>query len=145
MRPYADASFIVSLCSTDVHTPMARKWLKTGDPVVRTSRLALFEAENAIRVSRLKASLSEQEEFKSLETIRRFTLEGFIELWEVPVRRLYPAARRLSQFHTKKAGYGAMDIIHVASAQDMGASVFLSFDQRQRQLASAEGMRVQPA
>lgn len=145
MKPFADASFIVSLCSTDKHTPVARAWMRQNDPVMRTSRLALFEAENAIHVLRLNGSLTDAQELKGLETLRRFTLEGFIELWEVPVRRLYPAARRLSQFHTQKAGYGAMDILHVASALDMGATVFLSFDQRQRQLASAEGMQVQPA
>lgn len=75
--------------------------------------------------------------------MKRMLLEGFIELWEVPVKRLYPAARRLSQFHTQTAGYGAMDIIHVASAQDMGATIFLSFDRRQRELAKAEGIKVQ--
>ena len=94
---------------------------------------------------RLAGKITLEDEFKALEGMKRFTLEGFIELREVPVRRLYPAARRLSQFHTQKAGYGAMDILHVASALDMGATVFLSFDQRQRQLASAEGMHVQPA
>jgi predicted nucleic acid-binding protein len=144
MRPFADASFLVALCSKNEQTPKARAWSRRHDPVVRTTRLGLFEAENSVRVMRLAGKISEHEEFKSLEMLKRFVLEGFIELWEVPVKRLFPAARRLSQHHTKKTGYGAMDIVHVASAQDMGATVFLSFDQRQRHLTEAEGMAVQP-
>ncbi|MGV3661187.1 MAG: type II toxin-antitoxin system VapC family toxin [Prosthecobacter sp.] len=141
---FTDASFLVSLCSRDVHSGKAREWWFGCYAIMRTSRLALFEAENSVRVMRLSRSITLEDEFDALEMMKRMLLEGFIELWEVPVKRLYPAARRLSQFHTQTAGYGAMDIIHVASAQDMEATIFLSFDRRQRELAEAEGMKVQP-
>jgi predicted nucleic acid-binding protein len=79
-----------------------------------------------------------------LELLKRALLEGVIVLREVPNRRLYPEARRLSQHHTIKAGYGAVDILHVAAAKDMGATALLSFDERQKQLAKAEGFKVAP-
>ncbi len=111
---------------------------------MRTSRLAYFEAENSMRAMRVAGKITTEEEFSAIETMKRYTLEGIIELWEVPVKRVFPAARRLSQFHTTNVSYGAMDIIHVASALDMDSAGFLSFDRRQRQLAEAEGMSVQP-
>ncbi|MFM2166798.1 MAG: hypothetical protein RIS79_1169, partial [Verrucomicrobiota bacterium] len=61
---------------------------------MRTSRLAYFEAENSIRALRVGNKITAQEEFSSIETMKRYLLEGFIELWETPVKRLFPSARR---------------------------------------------------
>jgi hypothetical protein len=52
--------------------------------------------------------------------------------------------RRLSQHHNKEKGFGAMDILHVASALDMGCDTLLSFDGSQRAPAKAEGLKVLP-
>lgn len=37
-----------------------------------------------------------------------------------------------------------MDIIHVAAAQELGAAKFLSFDERQRELAEKAGLEALP-
>jgi len=145
MKPFADASFLVSFCANDEHTVKARAWWERNSCSMFTSRLALFEAENSIRVMRVACKLTISQTQLALENLQRAQLEGFIELWEVPVRRLYPAARRLSQHHNKEKGFGAMDILHVASALDMGCDTLLSFDGSQRELAKAEGLSVLPA
>jgi len=145
MKPFADASFIVSFCAEDEHGAKAKAWWRKSPCAMFTSRLALFEAENTLRVMRVARKLSAGEMNHALATLQRAQLEGFIELWEVPVRRLYPAARRLSQYHNTHKGFGAMDILHVASALDMGCDTLLSFDGPQRELAKAEGLNVLPA
>ena len=144
MKPFADASFLVSFCAKDEHSGKAKAWWRKNMQPMFTSRLALFEAENTIRVMRVAGRLSKADEHRGLEELKRAQLEGFIELWEVPVRRLYPSARRLSQHHTTDRGYGAMDILHVASAQDMQCDSLLSFDEPQREPAKAEGLREMP-
>jgi predicted nucleic acid-binding protein len=144
MKPFADASFIVSFCADDEHTPKARAWYHRFSSTMLTSRLALFEAENSIRRMRVARKLSDLKTQQALENLKRTQLEGFIELWEVPVRRLYPSARRLSQYHSQDKGYGAMDILHVASALDMHCDTSLSFDQSQCELAKAEGLNTAP-
>ena len=53
-------------------------------------------------------------------------------------------ADELSKRHTISEGYRSFDILHVATALHLGAKKFLSFDQRQRTLAGAEGMTVKP-
>lgn len=109
------------------------------------SRLVLLEAENAIRVLPLTSEKFTREEVReSLETLKRAILEGFFEIREVPVRRLYPAAQRLSQTHSLRAHFGAMDILHVASAMELGCDLLLSFDKKQRELALAEDLAVMP-
>lgn len=139
MKPYADASFLVSFCAEDTHSVKARAWWRQNPHPMFTSRLALFEAENTIRVMRVARKLAAAGEQHALETLKRSLLEGLIELWEVPVRRLYPDARRLSQHHNTTQGFGAMDILHVASALDMHCDTLLSFDAQQRELAPGGG------
>ncbi len=93
---------------------------------------------------RVSGLIQPEEEFEALENMKRFILEGMLELWETPVKRLFPSARRLSQFHTTDRSFGAMDILHVASALEMKASCLLSFDDRQKELAESEGIKTAP-
>lgn len=145
MSYFVDASFLVALFASDQHSAAARRWWNVNaNPVMRTSRLAYFEAENSIRALRVGNKITAQEEFSSIETMKRYLLEGFIELWETPVKRLFPSARRLSQFHSTDRSFGAMDILHVASALDVKAGCLLSFDDRQCLLARAEGLKTMP-
>ena len=60
------------------------------------------------------------------------------------MRRLLTCSRRLSAHYTADVTYGAMDILHVATALELKAVTFLSFDHRQRDLAEAEGLTVHP-
>jgi predicted nucleic acid-binding protein len=53
-------------------------------------------------------------------------------------------ADELSEKYSAKHGQRAIDLLHVASALESGAKIFLSFDQRQRGLAKAAGLQVKP-
>ena len=57
---------------------------------------------------------------------------------------VHQIAERLSSTYTKAAGHRAFDVLHVATALHLGAREFLSFDDRQRKLARAEGLKVKP-
>jgi predicted nucleic acid-binding protein len=143
---YADASFLVALfVEGDDHWDEAWRWwrLRHG-PVMLVSRLTLFEAENTIRGLAVSKQCRPSEMRTSLEGIKRAQLEGVIIRRSVLEHRLFPHATRLSQHHTIQRTYGALDILHVATALELGATTFLSFDQRQRELAEAEGLMVQP-
>ena len=50
-------------------------------------------------------------------------------------------AERLSSQHTLAGGHRALDILHVATALHLGVDEFLTFDQNQRALAAAEGLK----
>jgi predicted nucleic acid-binding protein len=53
-------------------------------------------------------------------------------------------AERISAKHTMAGGHRFVDILHVATALNMGANQFLSFDSNQRRLATSEGLIVKP-
>jgi len=64
-------------------------------------------------------------------------------LWRVPAEPLteiYSRAESLAQNHSARLGTRSMDILHVAAAEYMNCSHFLTGDQRQARLAEAIGL-----
>lgn len=59
-------------------------------------------------------------------------------LWRSAIRR----AAELSGQYTASFGCRSLDVLHVASALELGLRSFLTFDRRQRQLARAVGLRL---
>ena len=76
-----------------------------------------------------------------------FTLDiaaGRFEIVAMDHSAVLARALVLTQKHTATTGTRSLDLIHIATALEIGAIEFLSFDHRQRQAASAEGLMVTP-
>jgi predicted nucleic acid-binding protein len=58
-------------------------------------------------------------------------------LWRAALQR----AADLSRRHTAVLGCRSLDVLHVASALELKAKHFLTFDRRQQRLAQATGMK----
>lgn len=52
--------------------------------------------------------------------------------------QVFSLAHRLSQLHSRPLLARSLDLLHVACALKLGASDFLSFDERQSKVAKAE-------
>lgn len=59
-------------------------------------------------------------------------------LWRAALKR----AGELSREHTPTLGTRSLDVLHVASALELGLRFFVSFDDRQQKLARAVGLKV---
>lgn len=59
-------------------------------------------------------------------------------LWRSALKR----AGELSRQHTRVLGTRSLDVLHVASALELGLRRFVSFDERQQKLAHAAGLKV---
>jgi predicted nucleic acid-binding protein len=58
-------------------------------------------------------------------------------MWRAALRR----AEDLSRKHTPALGCRTLDVLHVASAMELGHRYFLTFDLRQRRLARSAGLK----
>ncbi len=68
-------------------------------------------------------------------------------LWQPPAYDLvdvYSQAESISRRHTAIQGARSLDILHVAAAIILGATAFVTHDDRQARLAKAAGLRVTP-
>ena len=68
---------------------------------------------------------------------RRTLLDVTVDL-EVVIAR----ALDISKTHTERLGARAIDLLHVAAALTLESELFLTTDERQVQLARAEGLKV---
>ncbi len=59
-------------------------------------------------------------------------------LWRAAINR----ASELSRRHTPTLGTRSLDVLHVACALELQLRHFLTFDERQRQLAAAVGLKL---
>jgi predicted nucleic acid-binding protein len=59
-------------------------------------------------------------------------------LWRATLNR----ASEISREHTPTIGCRSLDVLHVASALELGSRRFVTFDLRQRRLARAVGLRL---
>lgn len=59
-------------------------------------------------------------------------------LWRATLRR----ATEISRTHTAGIGCRALDIVHVATALELGLRDFVTFDRRQQRLARTTGLKV---
>jgi hypothetical protein len=68
--------------------------------------------------------------------------EGRLVLADVPWRRAFDLAARLSREHTPALGTRTLDVLHLASALVLGSRRFVTYDERQAVLARAVGLRL---
>lgn len=147
MIAYADSSFTVALFTQEEdHKRQAWHWWNSaGLCQVMISRLTLLETENTFHNLRLDHKLTAAEFRQAQLGLEHARMEGLLVRRETPVHRLWPEAHRLVMHYSARAGYGTLDILHVAAAIILRADTILTFDKPQSALAIAAGLTVAPS
>lgn len=139
MSIYADSSFFVSLYVPDQHTPEARHRVASR-PSLWMTPLHVAEWAHAVEqhVFRKAASRSDADSF-----IQLFQDDRKQRLWkEVAVPdRAFELCTQLAHQYAARLGTRTLDSLHVASALELKADEFWTFDQRQAKLARAAGLQ----
>jgi predicted nucleic acid-binding protein len=144
LESYPDSSFLFSLVAKDRHTPKASHYMVRARVPLFFTALHRIEVRNALRNAAGRKEITEQEcraAFRLIEA--RLGEQVFVHAaveWTNTFRR----ADELSEEHAPQGGQRTIDLLHVATAMDFGAKIFLSFDDRQRQLAKAAGLDIKP-
>lgn len=68
--------------------------------------------------------------------------QGIVKMTDCDFLSILVTGERISKSRTFTNGHRSFDILHVATAVELGAKEFLSFDANQIQLATAEGLVV---
>lgn len=101
-----------------------------------------LELLNALELRAFRKELSRREVRRARGAFESDRDSGIFTLQPVPIL-LYEIADRISRRRTFKLGARTLDILHVASALALKAETFYTFDERQRRLAGAEGIRTE--
>ncbi len=139
MSTYADTSFFVSLYIPDVHSPEAERRIASS-PVVWVTPFHVAEWTHAVeqQVFRGAASRSEAD-----QSHKRFQQHRETGLWvEIAVpESAFDVCAQLGRRYGARLGLRTLDTLHVASALELKAGRFWTFDDRQRNLARAVGLK----
>ena len=139
MSIYADSSFFVSLYIPDQHTPEARRRL-ASQPVLWMTPLHWAEFAHAVEqhVFWKAASRSDADQFTQLFQDDR--KQGLWRETAVP-EPAFEVCAELARQYAARLGTRTLDSLHIASALELKAEEFWTFDQRQKKLARAVGLR----
>ena len=140
-RTYADPSALLKLYIHEPESGAMGAWrarTKGALPVTQHGRL---EITNGICLAAFRKAISTEALRDAIASFDEDMAEGrYVQvdvLWRAMLRR----AGELSRSHTPALGCRSLDVLHVATARELGLRNFITFDRRQQQLASAAGLR----
>lgn len=141
---YADSSFLVSLHRADTRHAEAEAFMAAAALTLAFTPLHRVEVRNALRNVTEYGELTAAECRAAFRQIDEDLRDGLLIHAPVEWTNVFRRADELSEKHAAKDGQRTIDLLHVALALESGAKTFLSFDQRQRKLAKAAGLKVKP-
>ena len=136
---YADTSYLVSLYIQDAHSVRAAADAPKLMPVCFTPLLE-HELRNAIRLCVFRRQITSAQREKALHDLDNDKAAGVLHAVPLDWPKALKHAEALGRRHTETLGARGMDVLHVASALALKADRFVTFDERQRELARLAGL-----
>ena|SRR5258708_8608119 len=144
MRAYADSSFIVSLYLPEPErTERAVAYMNRYKEALPFTTQHRLEVRNAVRLLVWSKRITVTDRSRAFREIED-DLEAAVFLIHVGLNytNTYRSAERIGAAHNEGIGCRSADLFHVAAAIEFGLNDFLSFDDKQRQIAGAVGLKV---
>ena len=152
MRTYADSSVILRLVTGETGAQQASaEYRRLGRPALFYLPLHVLEVENGVRhrafherrvlPSGERARITSERD-AALARLAGWVKRGALKEMVLDMDLAMDQARQLSTSHSEKIGARAIDLLHVACALLLETELFLTSDERQSELARAEGVRL---
>jgi len=138
---YADASFLISLYSPDTNSAIAGQTMQASVAERYVTVFGELEVVNALHLRVFRKELSAPEVQCSWSDFEKDMRDGIFLLRPLP-EQVFERAGQLSRQTTARLGTRTADLLHVAAALELAADYLYSFDQQQRKLARAVGLKV---
>lgn len=133
---YFDTSVLVSLYANEpIHSPLAIAKVSQAALPIQVNPFQLHEVRTALRAQVFRGLISLPELARILSRLEEDIANGFYQQFLPDWDDVYREAESLSANYASSLGLRSSDILHVALALHQGATVFESFDSRQKSLA----------
>lgn len=142
MKAFADAGFLASFFLQETTSLAAEKALSGQDEPVPLIPLTMLELRNTLNLAIVRRRISEAERQALWLRLEGYIAAGTFVKTTIPSGELHRKARELSDRYTPRLATRSLDLLHVAAAVLLNAKLFLSFDERQRQAARGEGLKL---
>ena len=148
MIAYPDTSFLYALYRTQDNSPQALAYRAEMTESLHVTRLLLWEFRQAVRFQAFRHSHNRQlgyplhEAEKMISDLNDDLHQGLVVSVEMDFIDVLVAGERISKSRTLHGGHRSFEILCVATALELGAKQFLTFDGNQITLATNEGLCV---
>jgi predicted nucleic acid-binding protein len=141
-RTYADPSALLKLYVHEEDSSSMNAWRMRTPGALPVTRHGRVELANGICLAAFRRAISGDAMQDALASLDEDFAEGRYVvvdlLWRATLRR----AEEISRRHTAATGCRTLDVLHVASAVELGFRSIVTLDRRQQVLARAVGLRV---
>jgi len=150
MTAYPDTSFLCALYRRQDNTSEGVAHRAAMKEPLSTTAFLLYEFRQSVRLQTFLHSkdagkgYGEKQGAQMLAAVQSDIDAGLVRVVPVDWLKVFSTAEQLSARYTGKSGNRGFDILHVATAKELGAKEFLTFDGRQAALAQAVGLKAKP-
>ena len=144
MKVYADTGFVVTLYKEEATSAHAAALMAKQTASVGLSQLGELEFRNALHLAVFRGDITADDAALMQSLFQEDVANGIFTITPVPASGLFAKAMELADRHSAGLGTRSLDLMHVAAALLLKAETFLSFDERQRNAAKAEGLKINP-
>lgn len=145
MNAYPDTSFLCALYRTQDNSDRALAYRKAMTEPLHITRLLQWEFRQSVRFQAFRHSRNREvgyplhEAEKMLSDLGDDIREGLVVSVDCDLINVLAIGERISKLRTFSGGHRSFDILHIATAIELEARAFLSFDANQNELAAADG------
>jgi predicted nucleic acid-binding protein len=140
-RTYADPSALLKLYIHEPQSAAMSAWRARTAGALPVAPHGRVEIVNGICLAAFRRGISAEALKDALASFDEdFTAGRYVQadvLWRATLKR----AGDISRTQTPALGCRSLDVIHVATALELGLRDFVTFDDRQRKLARATGLK----
>ncbi len=138
---YLDTSALLKLYFLEDESELVQQYVMQQSDPLPIWELQQFEILNAFRLKVFWGEMTGSDAEKLVEMFDRRMSNGQYYCPEIDRSELMLTFRSLTK-RTPDTGCRTMDILHVACALQLAPELFISFDDRQRNLAKGAGLHV---
>jgi predicted nucleic acid-binding protein len=147
---YPDTSFLCAFYLKQSNSPAAAAHAARMKERLHVTELLRYEFRQSLRfqvwrrAGKRREGVAQADADAALKQLESDLTGGVAVLAPCNLVEVLRRADDLSHRHTITDGHRSFDILHVATALVLEAEELLTFDERQRELAEAEGLKVKP-
>ena len=141
-RIYVDPSALRSVYLHDERSARLCAWRARTGGALPITRFGRAEIVNSLHLAVHRKILRRPEAAGAVADLEADIREGRLLLVDALWRRTLDLSVELSALHSADLGTRTLDVLHVASAVLLTATVFVTYDKRQSALARVAGLRI---
>jgi predicted nucleic acid-binding protein len=139
---YADPSALLKLYLNEPESRAMTVWRAKNSGPLPVTHHGRVELVNGIALAAHRKFISEAALTAALAALDDDFETGRYRQTDLLWRSALKRAGELSRRHTPALGTRSLDVLHVASALELGLRRFVTFDERQQKLARAVGLKI---